>query len=233
MRVWILQHVSFEGPGAIAPWLEQRGAVIERCELFRGDPLPQPGSDEALVAMGGPMGVHDRQQHPWLAGELELLQRALQQDLPVLGICLGAQLMAQALGARVEPGPEREIGWWPLQVHPGADLPLADGSSVFHWHGDRFSLPPGCRPLASTAACPQQAFRRGRALGLQFHLETTPHGLDALIQHGSEELAEGGRWVQNPSGMRQDAEARCAALRGQLEQVLEAWIGDRLPRRQC
>lgn len=223
MRVTVLQHVPFEGPGAIAPWLRAHGHSVEICALFEGQPLPSLNELEALVVMGGPMGVHDTGAYPWLGPECDLLQKVMSKDLPLLGICLGAQLMALALGAEVHPGPSREIGWWPLQVEAGA-LPIQSGSEVFHWHGDRFDLPENCQSLARTEPCPHQAFRLGRALGLQFHLETTPEGVDALIRHGQSDLTSPGPWVQAPQAIRSNLRARCDQLNRQLAGVLEAWI---------
>lgn len=232
MRIAVLQHVAFEGPGAIAPWLESRGAVLSRIALHQGDPLPSLDQCDGLVVMGGPMGVHDHDQHPWLKPEQKLLQQALQAGHPVLGICLGGQLMAAALGADVRPGREREIGWWPIHTkgsnaHEGLALP--DGTEVFHWHGDQFALPAGAIPLASSAICPCQGFQWGRrGLALQFHLETTPSGIEQLIAHSERELAAAGPWVQSPAALRHQAEARCQRLHQLLDQLMEHWIGDLL-----
>ena len=223
MRIAILQHVDFEGPGALESWLQQHGHSVWSCRLDAGDALPEVNQLEGLVVLGGPMGVHDNALYPWLEPERQLLAEAMERDLPVLGLCLGAQQMAAALGAQVAPGPEREIGWWPLKVS-SPELPIASGQEVFHWHGDRFELPPGCEPMASTPLCPHQAFRRGRALGLQFHLETTPAVLEALIAHSTAELEEGGLWVQSLEALRERAPERCHQLHQLMDRVLERWL---------
>ena len=232
MRVCVVQHVAFEGPGAIGPWLERRGATVRRVALHESASLPKLDEFDALVVMGGPMGVHDSDRHPWLAAERELLARAMHAERPVLGVCLGAQQMAAALGAHVAPGPGREIGWWPVHAEDESKaVGLCDASTVFHWHGDQFDLPPGARLVASSPICPCQGFLWGRrTLGLQFHLETTPDGLDALIHHGSEDLITAGTgYVQLPADMQRDAPLRCDDLHRTLNACLHFWIGDLLP----
>lgn len=223
MRVTVLQHVPFEDAGAITPWLEARGHNVATCALFDHQALPSLRDLEALVVLGGPMGVHDVEDYPWLVDERDLIRAVMTRDLPLLGICLGAQQMAVSLGAEVRPGANHEIGWWPLHVKSDW-LPIPSGSEVFHWHGDRFDLPQGCEPLASTEACPYQGFRRGRALGLQFHLETTPTGVESLLHHGEADLSNLGPWVQSPETMRSDVSGRCHQLHHNLGRVLEAWL---------
>jgi len=230
--VCVVEHVAFEGPEAIEPWLLSRGAAVRRVALHARERLPGLDEFDALVVMGGPMGVHDGDGHPWLAQERELIGQAVRAERPVLGVCLGAQQMASALGARVAPGPGREIGWWPVRAEDaGGAVGLADGATVFHWHGDQFDLPPGARPVASSPICPCQGFLWGRrALGLQFHLETTPQGLDALIAHGADDLAGAGTGhVQLPADMKRDARRHCDDLHRVLDAALHFWIGDLLP----
>lgn len=176
-RVHCLLHVPFEGLGSLGTWLEEQGFALTHSRLFEGDALPEADDFDWLVVMGGPMSVLDEASYPWLKPEKALIHAALDKDRGVIGICLGAQLVAQALGSEVAPG-ESEIGWLPLDATPeGKGHPLGelfDGAMALHWHGDAFTLPEGATRLAATDATPNQAFVYGhRVLGLQFHLETT------------------------------------------------------------
>jgi GMP synthase-like glutamine amidotransferase len=226
LRVHWLQHVPFEGLGAIGPWLAQRGARVTGTRCHAGESLPALDDLDWLIAMGGPMSVHDRERHPWLAAEQRLIAAAIAAGKTVLGICLGAQLVAHALGARVVRAPEREIGWFPVApVAARADHPFAhlfpDPCDVFHWHGETFDLPAGAVPLARSAACERQAFAVGdRVLALQFHLEMTPEGARALIEHCPEDLAPG-PWVQPRTAMLAD-ERRFHDAHGRMGRALGA-----------
>jgi GMP synthase-like glutamine amidotransferase len=195
LRARVFQHVPFEGPGQIAPWLLRAGFQISRTRFFESPEMPDPDTVDFLIVMGGPMSVNDEATHPWLAGEKEFLRRFLATGKPALGICLGAQLLANALGARVYANREREIGWFPI-----AGIPLPKNSpafrfppmaEVFHWHGETFDLPRGAHLLARSQACENQAFQMGTAIGLQFHLETTPESARALIENARAELVPG------------------------------------------
>jgi GMP synthase (glutamine-hydrolysing) len=197
MRVHYLQHVPFEGLGNIGPWLDARGADVSATRLFDGDSPPATSDFDWLIVMGGPMGVHDERAHPWLPSEKRCIADAIAESKSVLGICLGAQLIAAALGQRVYANAEPEIGWFP--IHPPetpADGPFADAFArpldVFHWHGQTFDLPPGAVHLAQSDACRNQAFALGEhALALQFHLETTPESAKAMVAHCGDELVAG------------------------------------------
>jgi GMP synthase (glutamine-hydrolysing) len=195
-RAVVLKHIEFEGPGAIAPLVTERGYRLDVRSLHRGDGVPRDvGRDELLIVMGGPMGVGDleRPEYPYLRAELELLERRVLEDAPVLGVCLGAQLLARAAGGavypmRTEDGGRRiyEVGWAPVRFHPsegdGVLAGMPGEAPMLHWHGDTFDLPAGVRPLASSALCPNQGFRLGRRLfGLQFHCETSAQDVDTFL----------------------------------------------------
>lgn len=179
MRVVAFRHVPFEGLGLIQPALEDRGISIEFADLYRdGAALPETGSAAGLIFMGGPMSAND--DLAYLRQELECIRQAVDRGQPVLGICLGAQLLAKALGAKVYKNPAKEIGWFEVQLtNAGRQDALLSGldspETVFHWHGETFDLPDGAAWLAYSEHCRHQAFRvESNTYGLQFHLEVTP-----------------------------------------------------------
>jgi GMP synthase-like glutamine amidotransferase len=173
----VVQHVASEGPGLVATLARQRGLALDVRRMDRGEQVPDAGSIDGLVVLGGPMGAYDVAAHPHLAAEQRLLADACARGVPVLGVCLGAQLLAAAVGARVFKGPTAEIGFGDVKLTAdgSADPVLGpSGPSVpaFHWHGDTFDLPVGAVHLARTGPYPHQAFRMGqRAYALQFHVE--------------------------------------------------------------
>lgn len=201
-RLIVLKHVPFEGPAAIADWAFSRGIPVEIVNLFAPHQLPDLSGSDWLVVMGGPMNVDEEQLYGFLAAEKMYLRDAIEQGRTVIGICLGAQLIARSLGAKVFPNREREIGWLPIELAESAKAhsPFSEFPSsveVFHWHGDTFDLPPGAKLMASSAACSNQAFMVGkRAIGLQFHIETTPDSAAELLNCCSDDLSKPGRFVQ-------------------------------------
>lgn len=210
MNIHYLQHVPFEDLGSMEPHLLARGHELSCSPLYKNLLTHDPADVDWLIVLGGPMGVHDERVHPWLAEEKRFIRTVIEAGKPVLGICLGAQLIADVLGARVYQNAHREIGWYPVRREaaplqsPYAAL-LPDEADVFHWHGDTFDLPDGARHLASSAACRNQAFVwERRVVGLQFHLETTQASAEALIAHCGDEL-DGSTWVQTPSEMLRSA----------------------------
>ncbi len=226
MRVHVFQHVPFEALGAIEPWLAARDASITWTRFFEDPRIPEPDAYDWLIAMGGPMSVNDEVPLPWLRDEKRAIAAAIDAGKTVLGVCLGAQLIASALGAAVTPSREHEIGWFEIErVADPAAHPIARAfpprAEVFHWHGETFALPAGAAHLARSEACEAQAFALGaRVVGLQFHLETTPASAAALVRHCPEDLAAG-RWVQSSDEMLGDP-ARFARLHGVLEALLDA-----------
>jgi GMP synthase (glutamine-hydrolysing) len=175
-RFAVIRHLAAEGPGLIATVARDHGCPLNLRRMDRGDSLPAARSLDGLIVLGGTMGVSDASAYPHLAAEQQLIAEACEREVPVLGICLGAQLLAAALGARVFRGPALEIGFAEVTLTPaGKSDPILGPSgpafSAFHWHGDTFDLPAGAELLARTAAYPHQAFRAGNALALQFHIE--------------------------------------------------------------
>jgi GMP synthase (glutamine-hydrolysing) len=175
--VLVLQHIACEPPGLYEAVMLERGCSIHRVELDEHEPLPDWRSFGAIVAMGGPMSVNEEGEHPWLAAEKRAIREAVEAGVPYFGVCLGVQLLAASLGARVYPGPVPEVGVMPLQLTAeGRRDPvvgaLPDELLALQWHSDTFDLPVGAVRLMGSAAYPNQAFRFGRAAyGIQFHLE--------------------------------------------------------------
>lgn len=190
-------HVSFEGPGIIYDWIRKKGYRIQYTKFYKGDEPPDPEDLDMLIIMGGPMSVFDFHMHPWMEDEIEWVRRFIKSGKPLLGICLGAQIIVTALGEEVYPGPYKEIGWHSIQFLPSLggykickDLPAA--RKVLHWHGDTFNIPEGASRIASSQAFLNQGFIYGsNVVALQFHLETTPESLKALVENCRDELVEG------------------------------------------
>jgi GMP synthase-like glutamine amidotransferase len=190
--------------------------------------LPSVADFDALIAMGGPMSVNEEVIYPWLVEEKHLLRGAVQAGKPVLGVCLGAQLMASSLGASVYPNAEKEIGWLPVEgvasTEPGY-FSFPPSLLAFHWHGETFDLPPGARLLARSAGCANQAFQVGRrAIGLQFHLETTPESARLLVENCGGDLVEG-RFVQDGEALLADRAEAYGSMAALLDRLLDYLLG--------
>ncbi|MFJ9452797.1 glutamine amidotransferase [Herbaspirillum sp. NPDC101397] len=229
MQCLVIRHLAFEDLGNFAPVLKQAGFAVDYVQA--GVATLQPAAVAAadlLVVLGGPIGVNDSAEYPFINEEIALVRERLDSGKPVLGICLGAQMMAAALGARVYPGTQKEIGWGGVTLtgagRASSLSTLNDNDAVLHWHGDTFDLPDGAELLASTAATPHQAFRYGRhALALQFHVEADADCIEAwLIGHACELSLAGIR----PSAIRDDARRCGAQARSNAENILRAWLAE-------
>ncbi len=194
-------HVPFEGPGIITEWIEKKNHLLKYTRFYEGDPLPEASEADMLVIMGGPMNVFDFHIHTWMQDEIDWVSDFINSGKPVLGICLGAQIIASAMGVDVYPGKEKEIGWHNLQFLPSLgefriwkELPVA--RKVFHWHGDTFPIPEGATRIASSQAFPSQGFiYNNKVLALQFHLEATPDSVKELVNNCRDELVPG-KYIQ-------------------------------------
>jgi GMP synthase-like glutamine amidotransferase len=196
MHVHYLQHVPFEGLGFIEDWLKTNGHSISSTPLYEQPAgMPSPDAFDALVIMGGPMNVNEEDKYPWLAAEKAMIRESIAAGKKILGICLGAQLIAAAAGGQVFPHTVKEIGWFPVNFKPGmADWLHRDitaEQTFFHWHGDTYTLPDGFINHASTEACSQQLYTCGdNIMGIQFHPEMTAAGVQALVKNDGAELQE-------------------------------------------
>lgn len=227
MHIHCLQHVPFESPGWISAWANARNHEFTVTRLFEGAPLPDASSFDALVVMGGPMGVHDEADHPWMRGEKHLVIAALEGDRHVLGVCLGAQMIAHTGGARVYRNRFQEIGWFPVEATAEgvARFALPHSFRAFHWHGDTFQLPAGALNLARTDACEHQMFMMGdRVLGIQFHLEVTESEIAGMLDHAGNDLPDG-PYVQKAEDIMMASSAGSESSHALLESVLDRWIG--------
>jgi GMP synthase-like glutamine amidotransferase len=196
LRIHYLQHVPFEDLANIERWAKSRGHDISRTRLFSDEPFPERSNFDWLMVMGGPMNIYEHERYPWLEGEKEFIRQAIAAGKIVLGICLGAQLMADVLGGSVIANEHKEIGWFEVRLTgEGRSSPLfsalPDRFTAFHWHGDTFQIPPGAVRTAESRACANQAFVQGKAVGLQFHLESSQESLDHLLENCADELRDG------------------------------------------
>ena len=204
IRIRCFMHAPYEGPGIIATWADKQHHLLEFTRFYEDDSLPDASDVDLLVIMGGPMNVFDLHIYPWMQDEVNWVTDYIKAGKPVLGICLGAQIIASALGEEVYPGEEKEIGWHNLQFLPSLgefriwkDLPST--RKVFHWHGDTFPIPKDAIRIASSQAFPNQGFIYNRkVLALQFHLEVTPESVLELVENCRDELVPG-PYVQSES----------------------------------
>ena len=209
MRIHHLQHVPFEDLSSIDLILKVKGHELTATHLYEGEQLPSVKEIDWLIVMGGPMGIYDEAKYPWLNAEKLFIKKAIESNKIILGICLGAQLIADALGAKVYQNKHREIGWFNISRLPEvSDTVLSevipDQMEAFHWHGDTFDIPQGAKAIGASEACQNQGFiMNNRVLGFQFHLETTLQSANALINNCRDELDKS-QYVQTESEILSD-----------------------------
>ena len=230
MRLSVVKHEVFEGPGGIADWARERGHSVRVVELSKGEALPALGDFDALVLMGGPMSVNEEDRYAWLKPEKALVREALAGGKKILGVCLGSQMIASALGATVRPNAFKEIGWFPIEstaagkAHPWWGR-MPSTLPVFHWHGETFDLPPGAELLARSSACEHQVYAIGdRVLALQCHLEVNADSLSDMVALGRDEIDLSQPFIQNESVLLGQPEA-FARLLPLFQSVMDAWAG--------
>lgn len=228
-RVLVLQHVGPETPGTIANALDVFGVTAEYARIFEGQPVPpELGNQAGLIVLGGPMGVYDYARYPFLRDEMRLIEQALRLERPVLGVCLGSQLLAATLGSNVRKGSRKEIGWYEITLTEAATSdPLWTGTEssfvAYHWHGDVFDLPHGAVSLASSTLTECQAFRYGRnAYGFLFHMEVTEDIIGDMVRTFSDELRD-----VNVDGQNLVAQSRryLPSLKKVGSRVFSRWVG--------
>jgi GMP synthase-like glutamine amidotransferase len=223
MQAHYLQHVPFEGLGSIEPWLRAAKYEISSTRFYESADLPLPNDVDLLIVMGGPMSVNEEAEHPWLAQEKRFIRSCIHAGKPVLGICLGSQLIASAMGARVYRHHRKEIGWFPIQStrsDEDSGFHFPSSVDVFHWHGETFELPAGATLLAKSEACDNQAFQLGQSvIGLQFHLETTPDAAREIVSHCRAELSPAD-YVQSEATILAASREKYVTINNLMGQVL-------------
>lgn len=228
MKLLIFQQVQVEGPGLLGEFLKRWGIPYDTVAFYKGDSIPPLSLYEALIVLGGPMSAYEEDKYPSLSGQDSAIKQAINQSIPFLGICLGAQLLAKASGAKVVANPVKEIGFNRVQLTAqAADDRLFHGLPqelpVFQWHGDTFHIPDGATKLASSSGCDNQAFRYKNAYALQFHLEVTRAMVTKWISINREELKEPGRPVVGEL-TPPDLPQRCDELRRLAEIMFSNFI---------
>jgi GMP synthase-like glutamine amidotransferase len=234
LKVHFSQHLPHEGCGNIGRWLRRRGHAVTRTRFERGETAPSGGwpPPDLLIIMGCTLNAHQYRDYPCLLEQRRFTERFLAGGGKVLGICHGAQVLADILGGRVHQNPWHEIGWYPVnKTLAAAQSPLValpDGQHLLCWHGDNFDLPKEAVLLAFSAACPHQAFGYGsQILGLQFHPEIGPGDIDAMIGDCGADFALNGPWIQTEAEIRRDAALYAAAVEETFGRVLDAFVAER------
>lgn len=228
MNILCLQHVPFEGPAALADWAESRGHHLICHPVYQSDDFPSLDTIDALFVMGGPMNIYEEADYPWLKPEKDFIRTAIQADRFVLGVCLGAQLIADVLGAKVTRGPGPEIGWFPIRRAAGCPVGsiLPAELPVLHWHGDQFDLPPSATRLAESERTPNQGFLyNGRVLALQCHLEATPQSVAVLADACADELVPTDPGIMSASRLLAEPDATYAQMHAVLFNLLDQMTG--------
>ncbi|OGI04280.1 MAG: amidotransferase [Candidatus Melainabacteria bacterium GWF2_37_15] len=229
MKIHYIQHVPFEDLGNIKNWAEAGEHTLTVTKVYENSDFPAPDSIDFLIILGGPMSIYQENDYPWLKAEKQFIKNVIKAGKLVLGICLGAQLLADSLGARVYKNLQKEIGWYPLKKTTKSQLfkDFPDEFMAFHWHGDTFELPLNSTLIASSEACTNQGFiYNDRVVALQFHLESSHASVEKLVQNCSNEIIPG-TYIQNPQDMISYAkfpeiEANLYSLLDNMEKLLNA-----------
>jgi GMP synthase-like glutamine amidotransferase len=232
MQIAILEHAAHETPANILPWAETNGHEVQRIKLYDGEKLPAPEANDAVIVMGGPMGVHDEEKFPWLQDEKAFLKKARDAGKKLVGFCLGSQLLADLLGAKILKAPYKEIGWFTLELTPEAkQAPLFEGIEspflAFQWHGDTFELPAGALPVARGNVVKEQGFVVGdQILALQFHPEVNWDEVARWIKQGTAEMNEAAKnpYIQRPYQLLASPE-RFVQAEAMLHTLLDRFLG--------
>jgi len=225
IRLHFIQHVPFEGIGYIETFAANNGFKVSGTRVYEKNSFPGPDDYDLLVIMGGPMGAHDERIHPWIFDEKKCIERAIQNDKKILGICLGAQLIATVLGAKVYVNRAREIGWFPVTLtrdarKTGIFNGISGRFTAFHWHSETFDIPCGAVHIALSEACMNQAFvYNDRVVGLQFHCESTADGIGGLIDNCGDEIREG-PFMQTAEDIRSNID-RISGAHATMNSVLD------------
>ena len=229
--VLVIKHIDIEGPGTLGDFMQNNGIPYQVVDAFLEDSyVEEPADYSAVITLGGPMGVYDNEEiYPFLSWEDAFLKRTIREEIPALGFCLGAQLIAKAAGARITKAPEKEIGWSEVSLTgDGRVDPLFEGFLpnilVFQWHGDTFEVPPGGKTLAQSNVCPNQAFRVGTAYGLQFHLEVTPPMINQWMDAYKDEL-DGLKDTVDPREIARQSEENAETFEKQAKQFYRNFFG--------
>lgn len=226
LRIHCLIHASFEGIGHIESWAIKHKYHLSYTHLYKEIKFPNQDEFDMLIIMGGPMNIYEEDAYPWLVSEKKFIKKSIESDKIVVGFCLGSQLIADVLGAKVTQNKEKEIGWFTIQLtDEGRKTSIFQDKDirfpVFHWHGDTFSIPSNSIKIASSDGCANQAFLyNDKVLGLQFHLEVTPHSLDEMVRNGVDELTEG-IYIQSAPEIKSNNSESISQCNGLLENILD------------
>ena len=229
LRIHYLQHVDFEGLGHIETWTKENNHLLTATKFFEQYRLPDINDFDWLIILGGPMGINDEKTHSWLKAEKQFIKSAIAANKTVIGICLGAQLLAEALGSKIYAGKKKEIGWFPVSqtkqtINTELLKNVPETLTVLHWHGDNFDLPAGAKHLMQTDICPNQAFLYGdKILGFQFHLEATPVTLKEMVENCRHELIPN-EFVQSEKEIL-NGESFCSQTNYHLSEILNYLAG--------
>lgn len=223
MRLHYLQHVPFEDLANISPWAQEKGHSITKTLLYNNEILPSSESFDWLIIMGGPMNIYQEDKFPWLKQEKKLIEQSIKDKKKILGVCLGAQLIADVLGAKIYQNKYKEIGFFPVQLTDQSEQSIFFQSipkefMAFHWHGDTFDIPHKAKHLAKSEACLNQAFEYKNTLALQFHVESNNQSIKKLIDNCTDELIQA-PYIQKPQDMLED-EKQINSLYPVMEQIL-------------